>query len=160
MDAAAGPVEPDPRPGAGVWLGIDVGTVRIGVARSDPRGVLAVPVETVSRDRRHARDFARLAELSAEYDVVGVVVGLPLTLSGEHGPAAAAATDFAAELRVRIAPIPVMMADERLSTASAMRILSANGVRTRAGRTVIDQVAAVEILKGWLDAHTPATEAE
>jgi putative holliday junction resolvase len=154
------PTDPSERPGAGVWLGVDVGTVRIGVARTDPRGVLAVPVETVARDRKHGRDFARLVELVQEHEAVGVVVGLPLTLAGEHGSSAGMATDFAAELRARIAPVPVILVDERLSTVSAMRILSANGVRARAGRAVIDQVAAVQILQGWLDAHPHPTEAE
>lgn len=148
------------RGGFGVWLGVDVGTVRVGVARTDPRGVLAVPVETVARDRKHGRDFARLEALIEEYEAVGVVVGLPLTLSGEHGPSAGATTAFADDLRARIAPIPVMMADERLTTVTAMRILSANGVRARAGRAVIDQIAAVQILQGWLDAHPHPTEAE
>ena len=153
---------PDPalRPGGGVWLGVDVGTVRVGVARTDPRGVLAVPVETVPRDRRRGRDFDRIGALIAEYEAVGVVVGLPLTLAGEHGSSAALATGFADDLRARIEPIPVLMVDERLSTVSAMRILSANGVRARAGRAVIDQVAAVEILQSWLDAYTHPTEAE
>lgn len=144
----------------GVWLGVDVGTVRIGVASTDPRGVLAVPVETVARDRKHGRDFTRLVALLEEYEAVGVVVGLPLTLSGTHGPSAVAATAFADELRARIDPVPVVLADERLSTAVAMRIVSANGVRARAGRAVIDQIAAVQILQGWLDAHPYPTEAE
>lgn len=141
-------------------MGVDVGTVRVGVARTDPRGVLAVPVETVARDRKHGRDFARLEALIEEYEAVGVVVGLPLTLAGEHGRSAGSATGFADELRARIAPIPVMLADERLTTVAAMRILSANGVRARAGRAVIDQIAAVQILQGWLDAHPHPTEAE
>lgn len=148
------------RPGSGVWLGVDVGTVRIGVARTDPRGVLAVPVETVARDRKRGSDFARLSALIEEYEVVGVVVGMPLTLSGAHGAGADAVTAFVTELRARIAPVPVVLADERLSTAAAMRILSANGVRARAGRAVIDQIAAVQILQGWLDAHSHSTGAE
>ena len=148
------------RPGAGVWLGVDVGTVRIGVARTDPRGVLAVPVETVPRDRKRSTDFARLGALIEQYEAVGVVVGMPVTLSGAHGPSAKAVTAFVEKLRVRIAPIPVVSADERLTTAAAMRILSANGVRARAGRAVIDQIAAVQILQGWLDSHSHSTGAE
>ena len=87
-------------------------------------------------------------------------MGLPLTLAGEHGSSAGSATAFADALRARIAPIPVRLSDERLTTVAAMRILSANGVRARAGRAVIDQVAAVQILQGWLDAHPHPTEAE
>ncbi len=155
---------PSPPPGGrralGVWLGVDVGTVRVGVARTDPRGVLAVPVETVARDRKRGRDFDRLAALIEEHEAVGVIVGLPLTLAGEHGSSAGSATAFAESLRARIAPIPVILADERLTTVAAMRILSANGVGARAGRAVIDQIAAVQILQGWLDANPHPTEAE
>ncbi len=154
------PTPPGGRHVPGVWLGVDVGTVRVGVARTDPRGVLAVPVETVARDRKRGRDFDRLAALIEEHEAVGVVVGLPLTLAGEHGSSAGSATAFAEDLRARIAPIPVILADERLTTVAAMRILSANGVGARAGRAVIDQIAAVQILQGWLDANPHPTEAE
>ena len=135
----------------GVWFGVDVGTVRVGVARSDPRGVLAVPVTTLARDRRGDRDIAELAGLVAEYDAVGVVVGLPRTLAGREGPSAEMARDYAAALEVRIAPLPLVFLDERLTTVSAQRKLHDGGVRGRAGRAVIDQAAAVELLQQWLD---------
>lgn len=140
---------------AGVWLGVDVGSVRVGVARSDPRGVLAVPVETVARDARRHRDLQRLAELAQEYEAVGVVVGLPRTLTGRHGAAAESATAYGARLAPRVAPAAVVFTDERLTTVVATRSLAARGVRGRAGRAVVDQVAAVEILQSWLDAHRP-----
>ncbi|HEY9523322.1 MAG TPA: Holliday junction resolvase RuvX, partial [Thermopolyspora sp.] len=82
---------------AGVRLGVDVGTVRIGVARSDPSGLLATPVETVRRGRG---DLARIAAIAADQEAVEVIVGLPMSLSGREGPAAGAAREFAARLAV------------------------------------------------------------
>ena len=137
---------------AGVWLAVDVGTVRVGVARSDPRGVLAVPLTTLARDTRGGRDLAELVALADEYEAVGVVVGLPRTLAGREGPSAELARSYGADLAARVAPRPVEYLDERLTTVSAQRKLLANGVRGRAGRAVIDQAAAVEILQHWLDA--------
>jgi putative Holliday junction resolvase len=133
-------------------LGVDVGTVRVGVALSDPNGVLATPLITLSRDRRAGVDLERLAELVAEHEVVEVVVGLPRTLAGRHGPAAEAAQSYAAALAERIAPVPVRLTDERLSTVAATRSLRGGGVPGRRQRAVVDQAAAVQILQSWLDA--------
>lgn len=131
-------------------LGIDVGKVRIGVASSDPDGILATPVETVRRERS-GKHLRRLAELAAELEAVEVIVGLPRTLADRIGPSAQDAIDLADELAQRIAPIPVLLADERLTTASAQRSLRAAGMRAKEQRSVIDQAAAVAILQGWLD---------
>lgn len=131
-------------------LGIDVGKVRIGVASSDPDGILATPVETVRRDRSGAH-LRRLAELAAELEAVEVIVGLPRTLADRIGPSAQDAIDLADELAQRIAPIPVRLADERLTTVGAQRSLRAAGVRAKEQRAVIDQAAAVAILQNWLD---------
>ena len=144
--------------GAGEWgpdgrrLGVDVGSVRVGVALSDPGGLLATPLATLRRDERDSADLRRLAELVAEYEVVEVVVGLPRTLAGREGPAAQAARGYADALTALI-PVPVRMSDERLSTVVAVRTLSDRGVRGRKQRAVVDQAAAVEILQGWLDAR-------
>ena len=135
----------------GVWFGVDVGTVRVGVARSDPRGVLAVPVRTLQRDKRTDRDIGELAGLVAEYEAVGVVVGLPRTLAGREGAAAELAREYGGRLTARIAPVPVHYLDERLTTVSAQRKLQHGGVRGPAGRAVIDQAAAVELLQHWLE---------
>lgn len=135
----------------GVRIGVDVGSVRVGVAVSDPDGRLATPLVTLDRDARSGRDLDRLGELVAERGAVEVVVGLPRTLTGRSGPAAAAATAYAEELAARIAPVPVQLSDERLTTAAASRALSRRGVSTRRQRTMIDQAAAVEILQGYLD---------
>jgi putative Holliday junction resolvase len=137
-------------PGRGRRLGIDVGSVRIGVAVSDPDGILATPVETIRRDRtdRHLR---RLIQLVTELEAVEVVAGLPRTLADRTGPSAQDAIGLAEELERRVAPVPVRLADERLTTVSAQRSLRDAGVRARAQRAVIDQAAAVGILQSWLD---------
>lgn len=134
-------------PGRGRRLGIDVGTVRIGVAVSDPDGILATPVETVRRDAKHLR---RLAALVDEYEAVEVVVGLPRTLADRAGASAQDAIAVADSLAAKI-EVPVRLADERLTTVSAARSLRDAGVRAKAQRGVIDQAAAVAILQGWLD---------
>lgn len=135
----------------GVWLGVDVGTVRVGVARCDPHGVVVTPLATLARDAAGGRDVRELARLVAENDAVGVVVGLPKTLAGREGAAAAIARRYAAQLADQITPIPVEMVDERLTTVSAERTLAVHGVRGRKRRAVVDQAAAVEILQHWLD---------
>ena len=108
----------------GVRLGVDPGDARIGVARSDPSGFLATPVETVARG---AGDLARISSLVAAEQAVEVVVGLPRSLSGGEGPAAARVRDFAAGLAREVAPVPVRLCDERLSTVSAESMLRERG---------------------------------
>jgi putative pre-16S rRNA nuclease len=137
-------------PGRGRRLGIDVGSVRIGVAASDLDGILATPVETVRRDRT-GKHLRRLAELAAELEAIEVIVGLPRTLADRTGPAAQDAIELAEALARRVAPTPVRLADERLTTVSAQRSLRAAGVRAKDQRAVIDQAAAVAILQSWLD---------
>ena len=136
------------RPGA--RLGVDVGQVRVGVAVSDAGGLVATPVETV---RRGVGDLDRIAELSRERQAVEVVVGLPRSLSGREGPAARVVRKFATDLAAEVAPLPVRLVDERLSTVSAERGLRAGGVDSRRGRPVVDQVAAAIILQSALDAE-------
>jgi putative Holliday junction resolvase len=137
-------------PGRGRRLGVDVGTVRIGVSVSDPDGILATPVETVRRDRGVAH-VRRLASLVEELEVVEVVVGLPRTLANRTGSSADDAVAVAEALAGRIGPVPVRLADERLTTVSAARLLRDAGVRAKEQRGMIDQAAAVAILQGWLD---------
>ncbi len=137
----------------GVRIGVDVGTVRVGVARSDPHGILATPLITLQRDAAGNRDLDELAELVREHEAVGVVVGLPVTLAGREGPSAVMARDYAAALSARIAPVAVEFVDERLTTTSAQRTLAQRGIRGRARRAIVDQAAAVEILQHWLESH-------
>lgn len=140
-------------------LGVDVGSVRVGVARSDPGALVVVPVETVPRDAAGRRDLDRIVALVAEYDVLEVVVGLPRTLRGEEGSAAEAARRYATAIARRIAPVGVRLVDERLSTVSAHRSLRDAGVRGRRHRPVVDQVAAVVILQSALDAERVSGQA-
>jgi putative Holliday junction resolvase len=120
--------------------------------------MLATPLVTLSRDERAGRDFDQLAELVREHEVVEVVVGLPRTLAAKHGSAAEIAASYADTLAARVDPVPVRLADERLTTVSAARTLSNAGVKGRKQRAVVDQAAAVEILQGWLDARGPALD--
>ncbi|MDQ1680513.1 MAG: putative pre6S rRNA nuclease [Frankiaceae bacterium] len=142
---------------AGVRLGVDVGSVRVGVASSDPGGLLASPVVTLRRDVATGADQEAIAALVAELEAVEIVVGLPRSLSGKEGPAAVAARDYARQLAGRVAPVPVRLVDERLSTVSATRALGESGVRGRQQRAVIDQQAAVTFLQASLDAARAGT---
>jgi putative Holliday junction resolvase len=140
---------------------VDVGEVRVGVALSDPSGILATPLITLSRDRAGGSDLEELVALIVEHQVVEVVVGLPRTLAGRHGPAARAAQEYAHTLAERLGDsVPVRMTDERLTTVSAIRTLADRGVRGRKQRAVVDQAAAVEILQGWLEQHRPGGAAD
>ena len=133
---------------------MDFGEVRVGVALSDPAGVLATPLLTLHRDRVGGTDLDALAALVAEHEVVEVVVGLPRTLAGRHGPAAAAAVAYARALAERLGgDVPVRLTDERLTTVTATRVLAERGVRGRKQRAVVDQAAAMAILQGWLEAR-------
>lgn len=134
----------------GVRIGIDVGSVRIGVARTDPSALLAFPVETVARGEG---DVARIAEVVVEHEAVEVIVGLPLSMSGRPGQAAAVAREFAAQLVPAVAPVPVRLVDERLSTVSATRDLRAAGRSSRTSRAVVDQAAAVVIVQYAVDSE-------
>ncbi|WLP91019.1 Holliday junction resolvase RuvX [Gordonia sp. NB41Y] len=134
-------------------LGIDVGSVRVGVAVCDPDGILATPVETVRRDIGGGTDIARIAELVAEYEAIGVVIGLPKTLRNTDGPAVEAARGFGDALAPVIDPVAIEYADERLTTVTAAQALRASGRSAKSSRGVIDQAAAVAILQGWLDAR-------
>lgn len=133
---------------AGVRLGIDPGDVRIGVASSDPSGILATPVETVARGDG---DLDRIAALVEEYDAVRVYVGLPRSLSGKEGPSAGKVRAFARELAARLGPVPVRLCDERLSTVTAESQLRSQGRTGKKRRAVVDQAAAVVILQGALE---------
>ncbi|HKE65530.1 MAG TPA: Holliday junction resolvase RuvX [Micromonosporaceae bacterium] len=142
----------------GTRLGIDVGRVRVGVAISDPDGILATPLVTLQRDHtatsgRFPADITEIARLVGVHRVVEVVVGLPVRLTGDEGIAARGAREYAQLLAAAVAPIPIALSDERMSTVVAARRLAERGVRGKRQRAVVDQAAAVEILQGWLDAH-------
>ena len=143
-------------------LGVDVGRVRVGVAVSDPDGILATPLVTVSRDMGAApdtvpSDVAELVRLVGEHEAVQIVVGLPLRLNGAEGPAAIDIRAYSDRLARAVGPVPIVLADERMSTVVATRRLAERGVRGKRQRAVVDQAAAVEILQSWLDAQRRQT---
>jgi putative holliday junction resolvase len=135
---------------SGRRVGVDIGEARIGVATCDPDGLIATPVETVPADDAA---LERIAHIVTEQQAIEVVVGLPVSLSGREGPAAARARAYAVRLADRMHPVPVRLIDERLTTASAERALRASGRKGRSRRAVVDQAAAVEILQSALDAE-------
>lgn len=140
----------------GVRLGVDVGKARVGVARCDPDGMLAVPVETVPRNEA---SVARITALATEYDAFEVLVGLPVSLSGGDTASTADARAFAGELATATGR-PVRLVDERLSTVSAHAALRESGRSQRSSRRIVDQVAAVVLLQQAIDVEkgtgTPA----
>nr|WP_109471543.1 Holliday junction resolvase RuvX [Ornithinimicrobium cavernae] len=142
---------PPVRPG--VRLGVDVGDARVGLAASDPAGILATPVATLRRDRAGLSDLDEIVTEAREREVLEVVVGLPRTLAGTEGVAAQAIRDYASALHRRLGGIPVRLVDERLSTVDAHRALHASGVPGRQHRARVDQAAAVVILQAALDSE-------
>jgi putative Holliday junction resolvase len=136
---------PQPR-----YLGLDVGNRRIGVAVSDELGLTAQPVLTLNRRAHPREDLRSLGRLCRRYGVVGIVVGLPLHLSGDESPRAEKTRAFAAELGA-LTGLPIHLWDERLTTREAHRILYEAGHQRQEHRQVVDQVAATLILQGFLD---------
>jgi putative Holliday junction resolvase len=161
VTVAAGP-SPDagralPR---GARLGVDVGSVRVGLAASDPDGLVATPVETLARDAAAGQGVPRsVARIAAEVEERGaavVYVGLPRHLSGAEGSAAQDARAYAESVARAVAPVPVHLVDERMTTVSAHQALHAAGRSGRKHRAVVDQAAAVIILQTALDAERGA----
>ncbi|MGO1384496.1 MAG: Holliday junction resolvase RuvX [Arachnia sp.] len=140
-------------PGGG-RLAIDWGKARIGVAASNRGTTLAYPVETVTAGKQ---EMQRIVALAAEYEPGAIYVGLPLTLRGERKQAAEFTTAKAEELAELVAPLPVRLIDERMSTASASRSLTGAGHRIKQQRRIIDQAAAVEILQRAIEWETRAS---
>lgn len=131
----------------GVRLGIDVGRARVGVARCDPDGLLATPVETVVRDDA---SIARISALADETGAFEILVGLPLNMRGEDTASTTDAREFATALAAA-SDLSVRLVDERLSTVSAHAALRDSGRSQRSSRSIVDQVAAVVLLQQALD---------
>jgi putative holliday junction resolvase len=136
----------------GVRIALDIGDARIGVATSDPHGILATPVETV---RRGPGDLDRIVSLVAELDAFELVIGLPRSLSGGEGPAAVRIRETAEQVRLLVHKVnpeaTVRMVDERFTTVTAERMLRDRGKKGSKRRAVVDQAAAVVILQHALD---------
>lgn len=139
----------------GVRLGVDVGQARVGLASSDPAGMLATPVQTLTRDLAHDRDVDAIVEEARRREVIEIVVGLPKSLDGQEGPAAQRARAYAQTLRGRFgaSALVVRLVDERLSTVDAHRAMRDSGRAEREHKQSIDQVAAVLFLQAALDAE-------
>jgi putative Holliday junction resolvase len=137
-------------PPVGRVLGLDLGSRRIGVAASDSAQTLAIGTDTVERSVDGARHRQVLAAMTAEYEAVGVVIGLPLSLDGGRGPAATATLEESDALRSALG-VPVTLIDERLTTVAATSALRAGGHKGRRHRAVVDRTAATIILQSWLD---------
>jgi putative holliday junction resolvase len=141
-----------------VRVALDIGDARIGVASSDPHGILATPVETV---RRGPGDLDRIASLVADLEAFEIVIGLPRSLSGGEGPAAARIREVAAQVAAKVAEqvtdrhgnsgMGVRLVDERFTTVTAERMLRERGKKGSKRRAVVDQAAAVVILQHALD---------
>ena len=139
----------------GVKLGVDVGTVRVGVAICDRDSILATPYKTLDRNAKKNSDVRVIAKLAEELGAVQVIVGLPRTMKGEEHASARMATDYAllvaAELSSRGVDVPVNLVDERLTSVTAHRSLHEAGMSSRDHRKVVDQVAAAGILQHAID---------
>jgi putative Holliday junction resolvase len=132
-------------------LGLDVGTKTVGVAVSDEMGWTAQGVETIKiNEERNEFGFARIEELVKLYNVEKIVVGLPKNMNGTIGPRGEACQQFAENLR-EFTGLEVILWDERLSTMAAERLLISADVSRKKRKQVIDKMAAVVILQGYLD---------
>lgn len=130
-------------------LGLDIGTVRIGVAVSDAAGCVASPLAVLDA-RVVAADVRPLARIVADYEIESIVVGIPLTLSGDEGPQAKTTREVAEALSVAL-DLPVAYVDERLSSAEAKRVMREAGLSEREQRGSVDKVAAAILLQSYLD---------
>ena len=137
----------------GVHMACAVGSVRIGVARSDPGGVLAFPLDAIAAG---PGAIAQLGALITEYEAVGVIIGLPLKMDGTAGTAAQSAQLWAAQVAAAVA-VPVELFDERLTTVQAQRGLHDAGRTVRSSRAVIDSASAVVLLQSYLDTSRKAS---
>ena len=138
-------------------VGLDLGSRRIGVAVSDPSGVLACPRVVLDRGGDHTADHAAIAAIVEDVGAERVVVGLPLSLDGSDGPAAVLVRRELGELAAAL-PVPVEAHDERFTTVRADRALIGAGLKAPARRQVVDRVAAAVLLQSWLDGRAQAGE--
>ena len=138
-------------------MALDVGKVRIGVALSDPLGYTAQPLLTLHR-RSRGEDLRNLARLARRHEIAAIVVGNPLHLSGDLSPWAARVQQFAAELAQRT-NLPIHLWDERLTSVAAHEMLDEAGHGKRDRKQIIDQVAAVVILRDWMQHRDRTTGA-
>ena len=130
-------------------LGIDHGEARIGIAATDPLGILAHPVETI--DVRKTDPLDRIAALAGQRQVRTLVLGLPVRIDGTEGTAAAKVRAFGDKLAARLPGIPLVFVDEAYTTMDAAEKLREAGRKAKQQKAVIDQAAAVAILEAWMN---------
>jgi putative Holliday junction resolvase len=133
-------------------LGVDLGTKRIGLATSDASATIATPLQVLNRSGSRLQDHQAIAAIVQEYEIDCVVVGMPLSMSGDVGAAAQSATVEVAQM-TNVVGVPVLTYDERLTTVSAHQILQGNNVNAKDRKLVVDKVAAAVMLQSWLDAQ-------
>jgi putative holliday junction resolvase len=134
-------------------IGVDFGSRRIGLACSDPTGTIATPLQVLERARDHGADHRAIVDVAHENEAERIIVGLPLSLSGDEGPAARAVLDEVEELRgVAGASLPVDVHDERFTTVTAERSLVQARMRREARKRIRDAVAAAVMLQSYLEA--------
>jgi putative Holliday junction resolvase len=138
-------------------IGLDVGDRRIGIAISDPLGYTAAGLETIERTNRDA-DVKRIAEIANRHGAIEIVVGLPFNMDGSMGEQAEKVKSFGKRL-ARVTGLPIIYEDERLTTISAIRTLTIQGVKTGRNRDLVDKQAAAIILQKYLDRKTPQPSA-
>ena len=131
-------------------VGVDLGSKRIGIAVSDSSGTIASPLVVISRGSSHSQDHKKIQEIIDEYEAECVVVGMPLTLAGEVGPAARLALDEIKEMTKSLT-VPVHSHDERLTTKTANESMIQSKMNAQARRKIVDKIAAAVMLQGWLD---------
>lgn len=134
---------------SGIRLACDVGKARIGIARSDPAGLLAVPLDAVKAGEN---SIVEVCAIAREYEAIEIIVGLPLTMSGDRGPAAEYTEEWVKSL-ADATTLPIRLHDERLTTVQAQRGLHSAGRNTRSSRAVIDSASAVVLLQSCLDSE-------
>ena len=140
-------------------MGIDHGQARIGLALSDPTGLLAAPLQVLERRRRLKQDLKQIAKLVEEHGVSAIVVGMPFEMSGEVGKKAKEVRQFIRNLATHV-EVPIHEWDERLTTVAADRALDTMEVRGGRRKELVDQMAAAVILQGYLDGQAPPPEDE
>ena len=140
-------------------MGIDHGQARIGLALSDPTGLLASPLQVLERRRRLKQDLKQIAKLGEEHGVSAIVVGMPFEMSGEVGKKAKEVRQFIRNLATHV-EVPIHEWDERLTTVAADRALDTMEVRGGRRKELVDQMAAAVILQGYLDGQAPPPEDE
>jgi putative holliday junction resolvase len=138
-------------------LGVDLGSKRIGLAVSDRSGTIASPLSVLARSKSRRHDLSEIARIARDEEVEVIVVGLPLSMNGQHGAAATAAVREAERLAT-VVDVPVEMHDERLTTVSADRSMIEADMRAPERRRVVDKVAAAIMLQAWLDSRAATRE--